>query len=456
MEGRTQTDTPQGTRPGPGALPKATLAETLMVAAEVLAPILGQGVIIRRPRVLKLADKLDLNRRAVKRLQQLRNKYGTGPLMLAIPGRSLALILSEEHIRRVLDETPEPFATATLEKRAALSHFQPRGVLISHGLDRADRRQFNEQALDSDKPVHRLAERFLKVVDEEAAGLLAETRGSQPLTWDRFSPIWFRVVRRVVLGDAARDDEPLRDMINELRAAANWAYVHPEQRGLRERFLERVREYLQRAESGSLAQVIAETPSGDRTAPEDQVAHWLFAFDPGGMTTFRALALLAAHPEHGVKAREEIRERTGSDRQYLPFLRSCVLESLRLWPTTPLVLRETTEETLWETGVMPLNTSVAIFAPVFHRDEDRLAEANRFSPGLWEADQPSRNWPLVPFSAGPGVCPARHLVLLLTSTMLSALLGDRDVRLNPPSTLDPRKPMPGTLNHLSLRFEVSR
>ena len=61
---------------------RATLGETLGLLANVIGPILAQGVIIRRPNVLALAERLDLNRRAVRYVQQLRNKYGTGPLLL--------------------------------------------------------------------------------------------------------------------------------------------------------------------------------------------------------------------------------------------------------------------------------------------------------------------------------------------------------------------------------------
>ncbi len=106
----------------------------------------------------------------------------------------------------MLDGSPEPFATASSEKRAALSHFQPKGVLISHGSERTDSRRFNEQVLDTDRAMHRLAERFFAVVDEEAAHLLAAVQRRQgQLTWDMFAGAWFRMVRRVVLGDAARD-----------------------------------------------------------------------------------------------------------------------------------------------------------------------------------------------------------------------------------------------------------
>ncbi|TVP57977.1 MAG: cytochrome P450 [Halomonadaceae bacterium] len=434
-------------------IPRATLAETLGVASAVIGPMLAKGVIIRRPTIMRVSDQLDLSRRAVERMQVLRDKYGTGPLLLNIPGRSQALLLSPEHVSRVLEETPEPFATATAEKAASLAHFQPKGVLISHGSERTRRRHFNEEVLASDKPVHDLAGNFLRVVDDEAQRLFNATRHKAELTWNDFANVWFPVVRRVILGDSARDDETLTKQINRLRKNANWAFLHPRQDSLIKDFHEGIKSYLQKAEPGSLAQVIANTTASEEDiAPHHQISHWMFAFDPGGMTTFRTLALLASHPRQSEQALEEIHRQRGAEEQYLPFLRACVLESLRLWPTTPIILRETTEETRWETGTMPAHTSVAIFAPFFHRDESRLPEANRFAPELWQAAKPASNLPLVPFSAGPGVCPARHLVLLITSSMLAALVREHQFQIQPPTLIGPDKPLPGMLNHFTLRF----
>lgn len=105
-----------------------TVQETLAVTAEVLAPTLAKGPIIRRPQVVGLIERFELDRRAVRRMQQLRNKYGAGPLLLRTPpGRKQALILDPEHVYRVLDGSPEPFSPASSEKRAALSHFEPAG-----------------------------------------------------------------------------------------------------------------------------------------------------------------------------------------------------------------------------------------------------------------------------------------------------------------------------------------
>ncbi len=434
--------------------PKATFGETLGVFAGVIVPTLAKGVIIRRPLMVALAEKLDLDRHAVRRVQRLRDKYGVGPLRLRTPPMwPRALILSPDHVHHVLDNSPEPFATASSEKRAALAHFQPRGVLISHGPERADRRRFNEAVLDADRPLHRLADRFVAVVNEEADELRSSARQRGELVWNDFANTWFRVVRRVVFGDAARDDHELRQLIDALRSDANWAFLKLRRDDLRHRFYARLDEHLARAEPGSLAHVMTQTRVTDMTEPQQQVPQWLFAFDPAGMTTFRALALLATHPAHAERARAEMND--DSTRRELPYLRACVLESLRLWPTTPMVLRETTAPTTWETGELRANTGILIFANFFHRDDQRLPYADRFTPEIWLEHRTNQHWPLIPFSGGPAICPGRNLVLLTSSSMLAALLRDHRLRLTSPQSLDPQRPLPYTLNNYALRFAIA-
>lgn len=162
--------------------------------------------------------------------------------------------------------------------------------------------------------------------------------------------------------------------------------------------------------------MIAAIPAPPET--EQQVPQWLFAFDAATWAGFRALGLLAAQPGAVDRARDELRGLPD-----LPFLRATVLESVRLWPTTPAILRDTTQDTEWEGGTLPAGASVLIFASYFHRDETRLPEAHRFAPELWLRERTDQDWPLVPFSGGPGICPGRNLVLLTTSLLLAGLVG---------------------------------
>ncbi|MFE5703668.1 cytochrome P450 [Rhodococcus koreensis] len=78
--------------------------------------------------------------------------------------------------------------------------------------------------------------------------------------------------------------------------------------------------------------------------------------------------------------------------------------------------------------------------------------ADRFEPEIW-IDGRAEHYPgLVPFSAGPTACPGRHVVLLVTSTVLANLFTRADFTLTSRTTPDPDQPLPATFdnfeNHL--------
>jgi cytochrome P450 len=436
----------------PTPLPQLSWVDGLRVTTEVLVPLLARGLIVRRPPVVAAAERFDLDRRAVERLQAIHRRYGSGPVRLRLPGRTIAVILEPEDATRVLRDSPHPFTPASLEKQHALGQFQPEGVLVSHGKERDERRRFNEAVLDEDRPIHRQGDHMLRVVDDEVASLLE--RVGDTLPWEPFAATWMRGVRRIVLGDGAADDHELTDRLGDLRASANWSFLRPRRRRARRRFLTRLESHVRRAEPGSLAETMADTPAGDRTEPTQQVPQWLFAFDPAGIATFRTLALLASHPDVAARVRAEVDAWDGTSPQLLPTLRACVLESLRLWPTTPGILRDTTRHTLWRGSYLRAGSGVLIHAPYFHRDDRNLSEAHRFAPELWAQDAPRRDWPLVPFSDGPAICPGRNVVLQTTSTWVACLLRRRDVRLRTATELQPDHDLPSVLDPFGLAFEL--
>lgn len=433
------------------SLPRASVGDTLCFLLDVFIPTAAKGPLIRRPRFEALAERLGLDRRAVRRMQQLDRKYPDGPLLLRLPLRNQAVVLRPGHLHAVLSQSPDPFSPASSEKRGALAHFEPRNVLVSSGTERTVRRALQEQALDTASPVHRFADTFLPVIREEAEAMLQAALSKGVLDWDAFNPCWQRAVRRIVFGNAARNDTELTDMLTRLRKDANWSALKPKRRQVRNGFLRRVQERIDSAEPGSLAAVMRGRDESGQEAPRDQVPQWLFAFEPAGMAAFRALALLCVHPNEAQLAREEIDRDTSGGRR-LPFLRATVLESVRLWPTTPMILRQSTRETVWDAGTMPAGCGVLIFTPYFHRDSRRLHLADRFDPALWLRGDDQEDWGVVPFSAGPVRCPGRHLVLLCTSVLLARLLQGTDFTLQDAHRVSPDRPLPGTLNNFSLRF----
>lgn len=447
--------------PGTGLLPRATRRETLATLLQVVLPVFVRGPVVRRPRVLGLVERLDLDSRAVRRLRALRDAHGSGPILLAVPGRELAVVLTPADVARVLNEAPEPFVTDTVEKRAALERFQPHGALVSRGPARQVRRELNERVLDPDHAMHSHAASLVPPMVEEMRLLAREVRAARRLTWDDYADAFHRLARRVVLGEGARDDDTLTAMLTRLRSSANWSVLGRTHAALQAAFHHRLAAHLDRAEPGSLAGVLADAPAAPGSDPEQQVPQWLFAFDATAWASYRALALLHARPRKLDRAREEAATFDLTTPQWLPYLRACMLESLRLYPTTPAILRDTTERTSWANGTMPEGCGVLVFAPFFHRDEVHVPDANGFLPARWLDDGPDEwfrhptpdRWPLVPFSAGPAVCPGRHLVGLTASTVLGVLLQQTRLRLDRPH-LPETEALPSVLSPFGVTFST--
>ncbi len=437
-------------------LPRLNPRETAQVLRDVELPMISKGPIIRRPKVVAGVERLGLEARAVKRMQALSEKYGRGPVMLSLPGKKMAMVLDPDHCHRVLDETPEPFAPGETLKRSALKHFEPKVALISHGPERAARRRLNEEVLGNDHPIHRAAAQFMPVVEQEAQRLLEEADAAGgTMGWTQFHTAWQRVVRQVVMGESWADEAGFTELVEKLRSSGNWGFLKPVPKGDRQELFDSISQALDRAEPGSLAAHMAQlSGSGysQQAEPENQVPQWLFAFDPAGMAMFRALALLASHPDRLDAARLQITQESGAAVPELRLLRASVLESLRLWATTPMILRETTMEVEFEHGVMPAGTSTLIFAPYFHRDERHLEFAHHFAPEIWDRPRGRDEWPLMPFSLGTGICPGRHLVLLLTSNFLAKVVGERTVDLLS-HDLEPGN-LPALLNNYGLEFRL--
>ncbi|MER7243258.1 cytochrome P450 [Kribbella sp. NPDC000426] len=423
-------------------LPIASPLDTSRAVRDIFLPLVAQGAILRRPRLGTLAEKVHADDRALRLVRRFRERYGDGPLLFRIGGRTIGLVLAAADVRRVLAETPDPFSAATTEKAGALRHFQPHAVLVTDPPLRAARRELNEQALGTHQPVHEHGHRMLEVVREELDTLTGT------LGWDQFRSIWSRVVRRIVLGDAARDDTEVTADLDQLRADANWAEFRPRRGEVRERFLGVLAAYVAKSEPGSLVSLLDTDDSS--LDPAGQVPHWLFAFDAAGIALWRLFAVLAAHPSTLDPIITEARHPDASP--LLAQAGAAVQESLRLWPTTLVVLRESTRDTGWRGKTAPTGTEFAIISSVFHRDDRALDFANRFEPSIWLDGRADGSWPLIPFSAGPAECPGRNVVLLTTSTAVSYVADRYHLDVDPTTRAKLAGPMPATFNHATIRL----
>jgi cytochrome P450 len=116
-------------------------------------------------------------------------------------------------------------------------------------------------------------------------------------------------------------------------------------------------------------------------------------------------------------------------------------------------LRERTEDHIIGGQAIKKGTGIILFAPFFHRDDERLDIANRMSPPTWFDTESKPSEGLVPFSGGAAICPAHNLVPMVASLAIGAILTKATIGLVEPP-LDPEQ-LPGSLNHFEIKIQLS-
>jgi cytochrome P450 len=417
-----------------GGLPAASVPESVRILLVGVLPSVARGLFSPRRRAMRWLTALNTDRRAVEALSAIRAKHpGQGVRLL---GGRIVVIWGDDALREVLDRSADLYGSDAGAKAKGMSHFQPNALTLSRGEEWRDRRTFNEHVLATSERVHPSGERFLAVVSDEVGRLQLDGA----LEWDDFEQLFDHITLRVIFGDGARDDQELTGLLEKLMGEANRLvglktgddyyelYGHIERR-------------LRSPEAGSLVARFADAPQSDTTRVVHQIPHWIFAMrDTLGANAYRALAAIVADPSVERRARD--------DEQYLD---GVLEETMRLWPTTPLLARETTREATLAGEQIEPETQVMILNVFNHRDPEQVEDADRLKPERW-ADA-KRDYRFNHLSNGTQDCPGGPLVLLLGKAVLARMLERFELKLEQPS-LQPGEPLPHMLDFFSIRFSA--
>ncbi|CAL9025947.1 unnamed protein product [Prunus brigantina] len=160
--------------------------------------------------------------------------------------------------------------------------------------------------------------------------------------------------------------------------------------------------------------------------------------DTSAITTEWALAELINHPEVMKKARQEIDSIVGknrlveeSDIANLRYLQAIVKETLRLHPTGPLIMRESTEAC--SIGGYEIPAKIRLFVNVWaiNKDPNHWEKPLEFEPerfvteegsGKSQLDVRGQHFHLLPFGSGRRGCPGTSLALQVVQTTLAAMI----------------------------------
>ncbi|HEX7739733.1 MAG TPA: cytochrome P450, partial [Marmoricola sp.] len=404
--------------------------------------------------VASTAAKLPADHLAYRLSAGLAKKYGPDPYWVRVGAEEVLLLTHPDDIRIALGGSPDPFASDPEAKRKGMRAFQPDALTISRGNLWADRRRFAEAVLQTDRPVHKLARGFIAIALAEADALLA-TDG--PIAFADVDDAFSRITRRVVFGDAAADDTALTDQLAALMAAGNKMPGKPA-KGYAA-FVDHLQRYVDAPDPAALTGMVAKAPHDADTHVAGQLIHWLFAMgDTLPANLFRALALLATHPLQAAEVRHELagkRLTTVKNVAGADYLAGCILDTMRLWPTTPLFGRVLTEDFRWPNGELtPAGTQVMIHNLFNHRNRERFDYADRFAPEEWASGTAGEDWSFNFFSHGPQGCPGAGLSILLGQAFLARLLTEGAPRLVAGPRLRPVTPLPYALDVYALQFRL--
>jgi cytochrome P450 len=433
---------------------RASVVDGLRFTAQIGVPQVVLGLFKKRRLPMKVASLARADAQGFHLVKGLVERNGPGPFLIRVATDEALLLHAPEDIEFVLGGSPDPFASDPDTKRKGMSAFQPDALTISRGDEWRNRRAFAESVLATGKPLHPLAPRFLTIL-REAVGALAQL---DTVTWPDVNQSFQRITRRVVFGDRAGGDVELSARLGALMAAGNRTPGKPAD-GYDE-FLASIQAYVDDPDPNSLTGAFAEAPHDATTNVAGQAIHWLFAMgDTLPLNLMRTLVLLATHPEQLHEVRAEIAAidiDRAEDVAGLDYTAGCILEAMRLWPTTALFGRVTTQKVTFPSGeTLPADTQVLIYNVFNHRDPSRVPFADDFAPGEWASGDASQSWQFNFFSHGPQGCPGAGLSVFLGQAFLTRLLA-----LWTPSvdgvSLDPGQPLPHGLEVNGVSIGLSR
>lgn len=429
-------------------IPSASFLDSLRYNLAQTFPVYLQGLFTRSPFWVSFWTRLGSDRRVVKNLTRMRAKYGP-QVYVQIGGNKTLLLLDHSGAEHVLKNSPEIYGSDPDAKRRGMSHFQPDSLTISTGDKWRDRRRFNEAVLHGALNGGGHSAKILEVVRREARALAEKSA----LAWADFADAFDRITLQVIFGDRAASDSALLERLRKMMREANRVAGLRKSKHFDEYYAE-VGGYLKNPRPHSLASLCTATPSTQETSVHTQMTHWTFAMSETlAANTARALALVLAHTKAEQRVREELAHAditTPEGVNSLKYLGACVQEAMRLWPTTPMLLRRALEEDYIGGAHVERGTQVLINNTFNHRDAETHPFADKLAPELW-LEGVEHEYAFNHLSNGPQECAGRGLALFIAKAFAASLLDAGRYTLAGPR-LDPKRPLPHMYNYFKVKL----
>lgn len=167
---------------------------------------------------------------------------------------------------------------------------------------------------------------------------------------------------------------------------------------------------------------------GRKKLIDDLLGLTVAGLDTVNVATTWAMRILVERPDIVAKIRTECdaarrNSIDGSlDYEDIPYARAVFLETLRLYPPFPLIIKQTVDEMLIDSTRIPPKSWIFFLAYSMHRDARWFDDPDEFKPERWESNE----WGLeeaafLPFGAGTHRCQGWELALIEGSMLISLI-----------------------------------
>lgn len=152
--------------------------------------------------------------------------------------------------------------------------------------------------------------------------------------------------------------------------------------------------------------------------------------DTSSATLEWALTLLLNNPHVIKKAQLEIDSHIGNERLIdesditnLPYLRCIIIETLRMYPASPLLLPHQSSTQCSVGGYrIPAGTMLLVNAWAIQNDAKNFEDPGKFNPERFEVEGALNSFKWVPFGSGRRGCPGEELAMRMLDLGLGVVL----------------------------------
>lgn len=148
------------------------------------------------------------------------------------------------------------------------------------------------------------------------------------------------------------------------------------------------------------------------------------------------LHLMGVNPHIQEKVQREVDEVLGTtdrtvtyeDLSSLKYLEACIKETLRLYPSVPLIARQVVEDIKIKDHILPAGTGVVVVPSMVHRDPAYWDDPEVFRPERFVDGELKHPYAYIPFSAGSRNCIGQRFAIMEEKCILALLMRHLRVR----------------------------